>query len=93
MNNAKVKTLLKVAYHFQKRGEHFAWGGLTHIAKEAGIPRQTTYRYLERCVILGLVYKEAYTYHNEKSFRYRLTNEGVDYLAGWRELPTMEFGS
>jgi len=87
MSNDKVKTLMKVAYHFQSRGEHFAWGGLTHISREAKIPRQTTYRYLERLVVLGLVYKEKYTYHNDESFRYRLTHEGIDYLAGWRELP------
>lgn len=90
MSLDKVRKLLKSAYHFQKRGEHFAWGGLTHISKDAGIPRPTTYRYLEKLVKLGMMYKEQYSYHGEKSYRYRLTNEGVDYLAGWRELPTLE---
>lgn len=87
MSNDKVRRIMKVAYHFQSRGEQFVWGGLTHISKECGIPRQTTYRYLERLVVLGMVYKEEYTYNGGLSYRYRLTHEGIDYLAGWRELP------
>jgi len=80
----RVRSIMTSAYKFQKRGEHFNWGGLTHISKDCSVPRPTTYRYLERLVKLGMVYKEAYTYHNEKSFRYRLTNEGVDFLNEWR---------
>lgn len=87
MSGEKVRQLMHAALRFQKRGEYFEWGGLTHISKATGIPRPTTYRYLEKLVSLGLMKKERHSYHQGEAFRYRVTDDGLKYLGEWKMLP------
>lgn len=90
MKLEKVGRILRAMSAIKKRGEHFEWSGLTHIAKNAGLSRQTTYRYLEQMVKNGQAYKHERTWRGEACYRYYMTSKGIDLLHTFRELPSVE---
>lgn len=80
MNDEKAKIIARAALEIGSGGEWFVWAGLTHISKKSGIPRKTTYRYLEKMVTFGLMEKEEHLWRGETSWRYRVTSAGKYWL-------------
>jgi len=90
MKIEKVGRILKAMSAIKRRGEHFEWSGLTHISKNAGLNRQTTYRYLEQMVKNEQAYKVERTWRGEVCFRYYMTSKGIDLLHSFSELHGLE---
>lgn len=86
MKLEKVRRILSAMDKIMKRGEQFSWSGLTHISQEAGLTRQTTYRYLEKMVESDKVFKVERTWRGEPCFRYYMTQDGRDLLNSFKEL-------
>lgn len=83
----KARRILQAMDTIMKRGEHFEWSGLTHISKNAGLNRQTTYRYLERMVRNEQAFKVERTWRGETCYRYYMTQDGRDLLNSFKQLP------
>lgn len=90
MKLEKARRILSAMDRIVKRGEHFNWSGLTHIAEESGLIRQTTYRYLLELIELGYVERTEHSYHRGEAFRYYMTKEGKKFLKTFQELDGLE---
>lgn len=90
MKLEKVCRILKAMSSIKRRGEQYEWSGLTHISKNAGLNRQTTYRYLEQLVKNGQAYKVESTWRGETCYRYYMTSKGIDLLHTFKEFPQLE---
>lgn len=86
MSGDKIRRIFSAMNRIVKRGEQFSWSGLTHIAKESGINRQTVWRYLQKLEKEEMVYKIERTWRGETAYRYYMTESGKRYLASFREL-------
>lgn len=86
MNLHKARKIGEAIQKMVGRGEHFEWCGLTHIAKQSGLNRQTVWRYLNAMEKDGLVYKVEGTWRGEIAYRYYLTNTGKKYVESFKEL-------
>jgi len=86
MKMEKIRKILQAIETMVKRGEHFEWCGLTHIAKNAKLNRQTVWRLLTMLEREEMVYKVERTWRGEKAYRYYMTKEGKKLLASFRTL-------
>lgn len=89
MKLQKVEKILSAIRTIVGRGEHFQWAGLTHIASETQMNRQTVWRYLKELEASGHVYKVKKTWRGEVAYRYYMTKEGKKLLSSFQYLPTM----
>ena len=90
MKLEKARRVLSAMDRIVKRGEHFNWSGLTHIAKESGLIRQTTYRYLLGLIELGYVERHEHSYHRADAYRYYMTAAGKNFLRSFVEINGLE---
>jgi len=86
MKIEKARRILESMERIVKRGEHFNWSGLTHIAKESGLIRQTTYRYLMELVEYGYVERVEHSYHRNDAYRYYMTKKGKELLRSFSQV-------
>lgn len=87
MDLHKARKIGEAIQKVVSRGEQYQWCGLTHLAKEASMNRQTVWRYLKVMEKDGLVYKVERTWRGETAYRYYLTSAGKKYVASFKELP------
>jgi len=90
MSLDKVRRVLSAMQKIVSRGEQFAWSGLTHIAQESGLNRQTVWRYLQQLEREKMVYKIERTWRGERAYRYYMTAEGKNLLGSFRVLKELE---
>ena len=86
MKLQRMRAILQAIEEIVRRGEHFEWCGLTHIAKNAKQNRQTVWRLLAILEKEGIVYKVEKTWRGEKAYRYYMTKEGKKFLASFKTL-------
>ena len=86
MSLDKVRRVLAAIQKIVSRGEQFSWAGLTHIANESGMNRQTVWRYLQKLEREEMVYKVERTWRGEIAYRYYMTEKGKKLLGSFRVL-------
>lgn len=83
----KLDTVVRICRavdNLSSGGERFVWAGLTHISQRVNCNRSTAWRNLEKLVELGYVRKEESKYHEGDAIRYRLTEQGHEFLGSQR---------